>query len=199
MLIVILALAGFTAYKLLSKKETKPAEKVEGPLVISKNSGSFNSSFSGLMNDYYALKNGFVDWDTVAVNKAASDFEKATDNLQLKELKGDSSVIQTAQMLTASLSGDIKGLIGEKSIEEKRKEFNVLTDELYNLVRVVRYDKEMIYHIKCPMAFGDSSEAYWLSNSSKIVNPYLGRKHPTYKDKMIGCGEIIDSLDFSKQ
>jgi hypothetical protein len=49
------------------------------------------------------------------------------------------------------------------------------------------------------MAFKDSEEAYWLTSTNKIVNPYLGKKHPTYKDKMLGCGEIIDSLDFAKK
>src|SRR5882672_8002694 len=66
MLVVIIGLATFTAYKLLSKKETKPEEiRREGPLTISKNSDAFNTSFAKVMNDYYAMKNAFVDWDTV--------------------------------------------------------------------------------------------------------------------------------------
>ena len=75
----------------------------------------------------------------------------------------------------------------------------MLSGELYDLIRTVRYDRETIYHIRCPMAFGDSAEAYWLSNSSKIVNPYLGKNHPSYKNKMLGCGELVDSLDFSNK
>ncbi len=199
MLVVILALAGFTAYKLLTKKETNTAEKTEAPLPISKNSDAFNMSFSNLMKDYYELKDAFIHWDTAAADKAALSLQKSVDSLQLKELKADSTIIQTAEAFTTSLDGDIKGLLGEKSIEEKRKEFNILTDELYNLVRVVRYDREKIYHVKCPMAFSDSIDGYWLSSESKIANPYLGDKHPTYKNKMLDCGEIIDSLDFSKK
>jgi hypothetical protein len=49
------------------------------------------------------------------------------------------------------------------------------------------------------MAFKDSEEAYWLTNTNKIINPYLGKNHPKYKDKMVGCGEVVDSLDFSKK
>jgi hypothetical protein len=49
------------------------------------------------------------------------------------------------------------------------------------------------------MAFGDSSEGFWLSNTAAIINPYLGKKHPTYGAKMLGCGEVTDSLDFAKK
>ncbi len=63
----------------------------------------------------------------------------------------------------------------------------------------MRYDGDKIYHIKCPMAFGDSAEGFWLNNSPAIVNPYLGKKHPTYGAKMLGCGEVTDSLDFEKR
>jgi hypothetical protein len=197
LIILVLVLAGLVAYKLTSKKETQPEEKKDSPLAINKNSGPFNASFSKMMNDYYMLKDGLVNWDTLIVNKAAKDLQQSTDNLNLKDLKADSSIVGTAQNLASSMSSESAGLIGEASIEQKRT-FNVLTDELYNLIRTVRYDGEVIYHVKCPMAFGDSSEGYWLSNSSAIVNPYLGKKHPTYKDKMVGCGEVVDSLIFSK-
>jgi hypothetical protein len=48
------------------------------------------------------------------------------------------------------------------------------------------------------MAFNDDEEAWWISNEHKIENPYLGKKHPKYKGSMIECGDITDSLDFSK-
>ncbi|HTE12434.1 MAG TPA: hypothetical protein VK645_16485, partial [Chitinophagaceae bacterium] len=60
------------------------------------------------------------------------------------------------------------------------------------------YDRQKLYHQHCPMAFNDDEEAWWISNSNKIINPYLGRKHPKYKATMEGCGDITDSLDFSK-
>jgi len=199
MLVVIIGLAAFTAYKFLSKKETKPAEVKEGPLTISKNSDSFNAAFHKLMDQYYTMKDAFVEWDTVKVNQSAKSLQQISDSLPVNDLKADSSVIQTAQSYIASISSEITGLIGENSIEQKRRAFNMLTNDMYDLVRVVKYDQEILYHIKCPMAFNDSVEAYWLSNTSKIINPYLGRKHPSYKDKMLGCGEVTDSLDFAKK
>jgi Protein of unknown function (DUF3347) len=199
LIILVLVLAGLVAYKLTTKKETQPEEKKDAPLAINKNSGPFNASFSKMMSDYYTLKDGLVNWDTLVVNKAAKDLQISANDLNLKDLRADSSIVGTAQNLASSMSSESAGLIGETTIVQKRRSFNVLTDELYNLIRTVRYDGEVIYHVKCPMAFDDSSEGYWLSNTNKIVNPYLGNKHPTYKNKMVGCGEIVDSLIFSKQ
>jgi hypothetical protein len=198
LLLVIIVLAGLLVYKLVSNKEQKNDEKKDQPLVISKNSDSFNNSFTGVMDDYYALESALVEWDSLKADQAAANMGRATDSLPVRQIKGDSSVVLTVQSLAAALSSETKGFLGETGIAEKRKSFNMMTGELYDLIRAVRYDRETIYHAKCPMAF-DSVEGYWLSNTNKIINPYLGKKHPTYKDKMIGCGEIDDSLDFSKK
>ncbi|MHA4811993.1 DUF3347 domain-containing protein [Flavitalea flava] len=196
LLVIVLALAGLLAYKLLSDKDPGIAQKKDQPLHISKNSGAFNNAFTGLLSHYYALKDALVEWDTVKADQAAYALALKADSLPLKELKGDSTIVLTAQSLAASVGSEAKGLMGENDIEAKRRAFNMLTDELYNLIRTVRYDGEIIYHVKCPMAFKDSEEGYWLSDKNKVVNPYLGKKHPTYKDKMLGCGEVSDSLDF---
>jgi Protein of unknown function (DUF3347) len=198
-LLVILALACFTGYLLLHKKETRQVDNREAPLTISKNSDAFNASFARLMNDYYSLKDALVDWDTARANLVSLSLQRSADSLRLTELKADSSIILTAENLASSISSEAKGLKGENTIQEKRKAFNALTDELYNMILTVRYDRQRIYHIKCPMALGDSIEGYWLSNTGTVINPYLGKKHPAYKDKMLGCGEVVDSLDFAKK
>ena len=69
---------------------------------------------------------------------------------------------------------------------------------MYNLVRTVRYNAEVVYYQHCPMAFNDQDEAYWLSNNNEVVNPYLGKSHPKYKASMLHCGDVSDSLDFRK-
>ena len=55
--------------------------------------------------------------------------------------------------LVKSIQGEIKGLNGERSMEQKKREFNIITDEIYSLIRTVRYDGSIIYHMRCPMAF----------------------------------------------
>jgi len=200
LLIVVLVLAGLVGWKLnwFSQKESSKPADPDMALKISKNTVVFNKAFGGLMDDYYALRDALVDWDTVKADKAAYTLALKADSLPISQIKGDSDIINTAKSFTASVGGDAKSLVGQGNIEQKRKGFNMLTDDLYNLVRVVRYDVGIVYHDRCPMAFSDSVEGFWLSNTPKIINPYLGNKHPTYKAKMIECGEVVDSLDFTK-
>ena len=75
--------------------------------------------------------------------------------------------------------------------DEKRKELEIMTDAMFNLSRVVKFDGEKIYYQYCPMAFNDKG-AYWLSKSRDIKNPYFG-------DKMLNCGSVEDSLDYTKR
>ncbi len=51
LLLVIIVMAGFLAYKLLSAKGQKNEEKKDQPLAIGKNSDSFSESFSRVMDE----------------------------------------------------------------------------------------------------------------------------------------------------
>ncbi len=198
LLVVFLVLA-FTAYKIFSPNKPVGEDKKDSSLSVSSNSGSFNGAIFTLIGYYNEVKSALVDWDTLRANQAALKLGHFSDSLSFKELKADSSIVETAANFASSMSGECKGFLGEASIEQKRRSFNMLTDELYNLIRTVQYSGEIIYHIRCPMAFDDSLEGFWLNNSNKIINPYLGRKHPKYNDKMVGCGEVVDSLNFGKK
>ncbi len=199
-LLLVLVLAAALAITYLLLRRGSPAETVEKrdePLSVSSNSAAFTRSFSAVMDNYYKLSDAFVDWDTVAIRAKAKKLALSVDSLHLKQLKADTAVVQTAENLVQSILGEITGLNGETSMEEKKRELNMITDELYSLIRTVRYDGGVIYHMRCPIAFSDSSEGYWLSPNDRIVNPYMGRNHPVYKDKMLGSGEVSDSLHFA--
>ncbi|HLY71907.1 MAG TPA: DUF3347 domain-containing protein [Puia sp.] len=200
LILIIVLIAGVAVWKLfLEKTDNKPEPEKDRPLTIGKNSDAFTRSFSALMSSYYQLKDALVEWDTTKANEAALLIKQRADSLPVGQLKADSTIVLTAENLAGSISNEVKGFTGEPTIEQKRREFNMITDELYNLIRTVRYDGEPIYHDRCPMAFNETEEGFWLSNTGKIVNPYLGNKHPKYSGKMVGCGEVVDSLDFSKK
>jgi hypothetical protein len=199
LLIVVFIIAAFLVYKLWSEKDTKPVPPPDQALHIAKNSGPFNIAFAGLMSDYFSLKDALVNWDTLKADQAAYSIAAKADSLPVNLIKADSDLINTARSLAVSMVGEAKGLTGETGIEARRHSFDMLTDELFNLIRTVRYDGQKIYYIRCPMAFNDSVAAYWLSDTRAIINPYLGNKHPVYKSKMVGCGEVTDSVDYGKK
>jgi len=198
--IVVVALAGFAVYKFaFSSKETpKSSDPVQHPLTTSKNSEAFNKSFEQMLTAYFALKNALIDYDTAAANKAAGELAIASDSLKTEELKGDTTgaIKEMAKNYAGTVLGSAQALAGEKELVKKKKEFSMISDAIYDLIRTVRYDRQKFYHQHCPMAFNDTDEAWWISTSDKIENPYLGKKHPKYHSGMINCGDITDSLDF---
>lgn len=164
--------------------ETKKVE----PLLQSKNSPDFNDKFTNLLTSYYRLKDAFVSSnDTMAASHAKTLIASA-ERLNLEEVKADSSIVDMANQYISSISAEAKALVAEPNLEAKRKSFQMISDNMYDLVRTVHFDKEVVYHQFCPMAFNDAG-AYWLSQSTDIKNPYFGKK-------MLTCGEVKDSIDF---
>lgn len=171
-----------------SDEKAKTQTQSQVPLEKSANSDAFNLSFGKLLDDYYALKDNFVEEKDSAINLSAKNLILSVDSLQLKDLKADTNVVATARTYTLDISAELKGLLGEKGIENKRKSFQMIGDQLYDLIRTVQYNRAVVYHVYCPMAFNDQG-ANWLSSSRDIRNPYIPKK-------MVTCGEIKDSIDF---
>ena len=174
--------------------DEKSDEVKQQPLARGKNSDAFNKPFNEMLNEYFALTNAFVEWDTVAAGKAATALGDLAAKVPYEKLTADTTIIATAKSFSESVTAEAAGISGETTIEGMRRSFYTLSENLYNLLRTVQYDQQVIYHDKCPMAFNDSEEAYWISNSKKVINPYLGKAHPTYKATMLHCGEIKDSI-----
>lgn len=184
--LAIAALVFFTACDGGDKK-TDETKKVE-PLIQSKNSSDFNDKFTSLLTSYYRLKDAFVASNDALAASHAKSLIASADNLNLKEAKADSSIIEMAKQYVGSISTEAKALVAAPNLEAKRKSFQMISDNMFDLVRTVHFDKEVVYHQFCPMAFNDAG-AYWLSNSADIKNPYFGKK-------MLTCGEVKDSIDF---
>lgn len=165
-----------------------PKNNQSKELIRSDNSQTFNESFAKLMSDYYKLKDNFISESDTLINDYSKILMKDADSLNFNELKADTDIVELAKTAAANVSGELQGIIGEKNIENKRKSFYTLSEQLYDLIRTVQYNKEVVYHQYCSMVFNKSG-ATWLSNSAEIKNPYLPKQMPV-------CGEVTDSLDF---
>jgi len=169
------------------------------PLAISQNPEAFNAAFSRMLDAYYTLKDDLVNWDST---KAAADAQTLTQlaaQVPYDTLKADNNIITTAKSFSDEIKNQSDALSKAANIEAERRAFSTVSDNLYSLLNTVRYDREVVYHDMCPMAFNDSEQAYWLSRDSAITNPYIGNKHPKYKSGMVTCGQVEDSLHFAKK
>lgn len=185
---------------LFYNKDEKPNDvSKQQPLAQSKNSEEFNKPFNDMLNSYFDLKNALVEWDTAKASVTANTLATTAEQVPYNKLNADATIVATAKSFSGSVVAEAKGIAGETTIEGKRHSFYTLSENLYNLLRTVHYDQQVIYHDQCPMAFNDNEEAYWLSNTRTIVNPYLGKKHPRYASGMITCGSIADSIDYREK
>ena len=200
-LIVVIALAAivFIARPFFCNSDKKSTDQVVNapdarqlPISISQTTDVFNQSFTQLLNAYNNLKNALVASDTEKASAAALALRVAADSLKVNEIKGDSTgaIKETAASFTSAITASAQALAAEKDIKGKRKEFEMIADNIWNLTRTVRYTGQKLYWQYCPMAF-DNKGAYWISYERDIKNPYFG-------SEMLNCGSVEDSLDYSK-
>lgn len=198
LLIIIVIIIGFLVWKFAFNKKAEAEPARQEALAVSKHSKEFNESVRSSLTSYFTLTDDFMNWDSVKANNDAKSLQQSLSNLKLEDLKKDSAAIQaTAQSFIDNAKGNTEDIIQGKTIEEKRRGFQNLTDNLYNFLRTVRYDESKLYLQECPMAFNDSEAAQWLSKTEEIKNPYLGIHHPRYGKSMVSCGETKDTLNFT--
>ena len=164
---------------------------------VSKHSEPFNQSFGSVMTNYYALTEGFVNWDSVAINNQAKKLIIQLDSLKLDDLKKDSAAKETAINKIASAKFDLETILKQGDITNKRHALNTLTIHIYDLLRAVKYDESALYLQECPMAFNEKDTGLWLSKTVDIRNPYMGLHHPHYGKAMVECGDTKDTLDLT--
>jgi len=110
----------------------------------------------------------------------------ASDNEEAKASAIElSQALRNAKVSTASIEAATK-LGNTSDLDEQRKLFSTLSNEMATLVKDGKLSMGMLYLEYCPMA-NNNSGAYWLSNEKEIKNPYFG-------DKMLKCGSVKEMI-----
>ena len=177
---------------------SKPAESnTLAKTFKSKNTDSFNTAFDTMLLTYYNLRNAFINWDTTAANKYALVLQNALIDVPYTELPEGGDALQIkATGIAQNGANALDAMINVNSINDKRRFFYTVSESIYNLIKTCDYDKAVIYHKKCPMAFNGENEGWWVSQTKKIDdNPYFGKYHPKYKNAMLECGSVEDSIN----
>lgn len=193
LLIIVLA-AWWLFFKTDSVKTGTGDEKVEA-LSVAKHSDEFNQKVANTISAYLDMKGAFVEGDTAAVKTNASRFIMLVDSLPIDELlKNDSAIVLAARQQVSELKANADPILQESDLTQMRQDFSMVSENLYPFLKTIGYEGKKLYWQNCPMAFGDDKPANWLSNTSEIINPYMGKHHPEYKSAMLNCGENKDSL-----
>jgi hypothetical protein len=201
LLLLALAVSVFVVWKFVLKKEKKADEPQPAAMLVSQHSESFNQSMTQMMNAYFEMTEAFVNWDTLAINQKSALLKSAIDSLKLAEMKKDTAIYPTVENQWGNLKAEINGLVADATIGDKRESLNSLSQYIFDLLRIVKYDASKVYYQECPMALNNyNASAFWLSTSGKTEdrrNPYLGLHDPEYGKGMLKCGSTRDSLNFN--
>jgi hypothetical protein len=202
LLFLLVIAAGVAGWYFFLRKDEKPEAPKPQPVAVSRYSSGFDSSIAQLLNHYYQVSESLVKWDSAGARTHAAAFMDDLLVTSFDEVKKDSLIFQTAQTYLASLPQDLQAIEQKPDLTEKRRAYESLTQNLYDLLRTIKYSHTKVYLHECPMAFNDTETAHWLSSTGSDKerrNPYLGLYHPTYKKGMLACGETKDSLNSGGQ
>ena len=147
---------------------------------------SATQTLMNMVNRYYALKNAFVATNAAQVRETAGFVTLSADSLRIllaadpakQALKPFLDTIVQKSILIAAAQ--------DESCEKQRILFELVSNNIYRLLKGAEVKNSGVYHEFCPMAFNEKG-AFWLSNDPDIKNPYFGKK-------MLECGEVTDSL-----
>lgn len=152
-------------------------------------SEAFSLSMQNVLGAYFNLKDAFVAGDNAQVNTAGTTLKTLLDSLTLDEVQQkDSLGFFSISGRPGDVVAEITGMLGETDLEKKRESFEMISNAMYDLLRVIKPAGTTVYYTFCPMAF-DNKGAYWLSNTDSISNPYFGKK-------MLTCGEVKETLKY---
>jgi len=132
-----------------------------------------DAKISGLYQNYIAIKSALASDDANKASIAAMQFIKTSSEISNK-------TVSEAEL--NNLRKDAKIIAGSKNISAQRESFHKLSDNMIGLSNEFKLSQNPVYVQYCPMADGS-----WLSDESKIVNPYYGKS-------MLSCGKVKSTI-----
>ena len=127
---------------------------------------------SKLYSDYIGIKSALASDDAGKASAAAAEFFKTSSSARKALSEGQLNVLRK----------DAKTIADSKSISVQRKTFHNLSENMIALSKEYKLSQELVYVQYCPMAEGS-----WLSDESKIINPYYGKS-------MLSCGSVKSTI-----
>ncbi|CAN5553100.1 DUF3347 domain-containing protein [soil metagenome] len=152
------------------------------------NSSVDSSKFSAVYNNYLGIKN--------ALSKDQNDSASFYAGQLLNMIEVMNTTHLTAEQLSVwnknkSKIKDATLRIKESTgIESQRDQFISLSLSFHTIILSFKDNSAPVYYQFCPMA-NDGKGAYWISEQSKISNPYYGKK-------MISCGSTKETINENK-
>lgn len=136
-----------------------------------------------VFESYFDLKNSLIQSDGILASTKAKQLLQSLENVQMNDLKMDVHMVWMKVM--KALISDTQNITDSKDEKTQRKHFISLSENMYKLLKVEKYEVP-VYYQHCPMA-NDGKGANWLSTENAIKNPYYG-------SMMLNCGKVVETI-----
>jgi len=133
-----------------------------------------------VVTQYLAIKNDLAADNSKAANADAKTFTEALKQVQPGKLTDAEKKVWTKYAEKLRFDGD--HISESAAITHQREHFGNLSTNMYAVIKAFKTNKVTLYQQYCPM-----ERKSWLSESSSIKNPYLGKQ-------MIDCGRTTETL-----
>lgn len=133
-----------------------------------------------VLDHYLNLKSALANDDFETAITSTKTLHSKLNAVDMKLFKGDTHVFWMKQ--SKSIKEALEKARKAENIEELRKWFKPLSEEMVKLFKSFGSPKDKLYVEYCPMADSDKG-ANWLSAEQEIRNPYFGAS-------MLKCGEV---------
>lgn len=141
-------------------------------------------SLQMVITDYLNLKNALTKDNSDSVSVYAKILSEDLQKMPMKKLSADKHEIW--DQYYKALMDDAKEIGTNANLKHQREHFTDLSSTFYKMVKAMDMNTVDLYYQYCPMA-----DAYWISEKSKISNPYMGKKMST-------CGSTKETLKANK-
>ncbi len=137
-----------------------------------------------VITDYLNAKNALTKDNADSVSVYAKILSADLQSMPMEKFSADKHEIW--DQYYEALINDAKEIGGNADLKHQREHFADLSSTFYKMAKAIEMNIIDLYYQYCPMA-----DAYWISEKSKISNPYMGKKMPT-------CGSTKETLKASK-
>ena len=145
---------------------------------------TFSNPISEVYADYIGLKNSLTKDNVDSAAAYSKKLFNDIDKVQIDKLTANQH--SSWMKYKTKLSYDAEHIKGSTELEHQRGYFISLSKTMYDLLKAFKTNTETVYYQFCPMA-NDGKGAYWISENSKIVNPYFGKR-------MLSCGSTKETI-----
>lgn len=166
-------------YSMMTRPEMKTLDTPE----------AFRKQLTAFVESYLSIKDAFVKTDAKVAQSTLNPAKSSLGKVEMKLLESKAHDIWMG--LLRPIQGSLDKIAQTNDVEEQRKHFETLSDNLIEAVEYFGVVENTVYRQYCPMAFKDQG-AYWLSSEKEIRNPYFG-------DKMLTCGEVKETYQPGKR